>query len=58
MLKIKQLKGIKKYRDINEKMTPWMNPIFDILKEDFTANQIKYLQKESEMIIILTIVEQ
>ena len=35
--------------DINEKMTPWMNPIFDILKEDFTTNEIKYLQKEEKL---------
>ena len=35
--------------DINEKMTPWINPIFDILNEDFTFNQIKCLQKDQKL---------
>ena len=35
--------------DINEKMTPWMNPIFDILREDLNSNEIKYLQNEQKL---------
>ncbi len=35
--------------DLNEKMTPWMNPIFDILREDFNNNEIKYLQNEQKL---------
>jgi len=35
--------------DINDKMNPWMNPIFDILREDLNNNEIKYLQTEQKL---------
>ena len=35
--------------DINEKMTPWMNPVFDIFREDLNDNEIKYLQSEKKL---------
>ena len=30
-------------------MNPWMNPIFDILREDLNNNEIKYLQTEQKL---------
>ena len=35
--------------DINEKMNPWVTPIFDIFRDHFNANELNYLISEKKI---------